>query len=249
MSDSPAPVLHAEGLVKTHYGEGAPAHAVRGVDLCVRQGEFVAVTGPSGAGKSTLLHLLGGLQRPDGGSIRLDGERTDAWSEARWAVERRKRIGIVFQFFNLVSNLSVADNVELPALLAGVAPKQARAGREELLGELGLGGKERSMPGELSGGEQQRVALARALVNHPPLLLADEPAGSLDSKGTREVMRLLSRFHQRGQTIVLVTHDARLASAADRVISFFDGRIADDAELDGRPTRGTGISGVLELRD
>ena len=250
MSDSPAPVLHAEGLVKTHYGEGAPAHAVRGVDLCVRQGEFVAVTGPSGAGKSTLLHLLGGLQRPDGGSIRLDGERTDTWSEARWAVERRKRIGIVFQFFNLVSNLSVADNVELPALLAGVAPKQARTEREQLLGELGLDGKERSMPGELSGGEQQRVALARALVNHPPLLLADEPAGSLDSKGTREVMRLLSRFHQRGQTIVLVTHDARLASAADRVISFFDGRIADDAELDGTgSSRRGGISGVLELRD
>ncbi|MFJ9540796.1 ABC transporter ATP-binding protein [Streptomyces sp. NPDC101225] len=249
MSDGPAPVLQAEGLVRTHYGEGAPAYAVRGVDLCVRQGEFVAVTGPSGAGKSTLLHLLGGLQRPDAGSIRLDGARTDAWSEARWAVERRKRIGIVFQFFNLVSNLSVADNVELPALLAGAAPRQARAEREDLLAELGLAGKERSMPGELSGGEQQRVALARALVNHPPLLLADEPAGSLDSKGTREVMRLLSRFHQRGQTIVLVTHDARLASAADRVISFFDGRIADDAALDGRPARGTGISGVLELRD
>ncbi|MGX1311433.1 putative ABC transport system ATP-binding protein [Streptomyces calvus] len=250
MSDSPAPVLRAEGLAKTHYGEGAPAHAVRGVDLRVARGEFVAITGPSGAGKSTLLHLLGGLQRPDAGSIWLDGERTDGYSEARWAVERRKRIGIVFQFFNLVSDLSVADNVELPALLAGVSPKKARAGREELLAELGLEGKERSMPGELSGGEQQRVALARALVNHPPLLLADEPAGSLDSKGTREVMRLLSRFHQRGQTILLVTHDARLASAADRVISFFDGRIADDAALDAGPApRRRGASGVLELRD
>ncbi|NEE06748.1 ABC transporter ATP-binding protein [Streptomyces sp. SID7499] len=252
MSDNrPAPVLRAEGLVKTHRGEGAPAHAVRGVDLCVRQGEFVAITGPSGAGKSTLLHLLGGLQRPDAGHLWLDGESTDTYGEARWAVERRKRIGIVFQFFNLVSNLSVADNVELPALLAGTPPKQARAEREALLAELGLTGKERSMPGELSGGEQQRVALARALVNHPPLLLADEPAGSLDSKGTREVMRLLSRFHQRGQTIVLVTHDARLASAADRVISFFDGRIADDAELDGgtTPPRRSGISGVLELKD
>ncbi|CAL9640228.1 ABC transporter ATP-binding protein [Streptomyces collinus] len=249
--DRPAPVLRAEGLVKTHHGEGAPARAVRGVDLCVRPGEFVAITGPSGAGKSTLLHLLGGLQRPDAGSIWLDGESTDTYGEARWAVERRKRIGIVFQFFNLVSNLSVADNVELPALLAGTSPKQARAEREALLAELGLTGKERSMPGELSGGEQQRVALARALVNHPPLLLADEPAGSLDSKGTREVMRLLSRFHQRGQTIVLVTHDARLASAADRVISFFDGRIADDAELDGgtTPPRRSGISGVLELKD
>ncbi|MFF0035648.1 ABC transporter ATP-binding protein [Streptomyces mirabilis] len=248
-AEGQAPLLRAEGLVKTHHGEAAPAYAVRGVDLAVRQGEFVAVTGPSGAGKSTLLHLLGGLQRPDSGSVWLDAECTDAYSEARWAVERRRRIGIVFQFFNLVSNLSVADNVELPALLAGVSPKQARAERERLLSELGLAGKGRSMPGELSGGEQQRVALARALVNHPSLLLADEPAGSLDSKGTREVMRLLSGFHQRGQTIVLVTHDARLASAADRVISFFDGRIADDAELDGTPSRGAGISGVLELRD
>ncbi|WP_328559824.1 ABC transporter ATP-binding protein [Streptomyces coelicoflavus] len=250
-SADPTPVLRAEGLVKTHHGEGAPAHAVRGVDLTVRRGEFVAITGPSGAGKSTLLHLLGGLQRPDAGSIRLDGACTDAYGEARWAVERRKGIGIVFQFFNLVSDLSVADNVELPALLAGLPPKRARAAREELLTELGLVGKERSMPGELSGGEQQRVALARALVNHPPLLLADEPAGSLDSKGTREVMRLLSRFHQRGQTILLVTHDARLASAADRVISFFDGRIADDAELDAAtpPRRRPGASAVLELRD
>ncbi|GAB1334989.1 ABC transporter ATP-binding protein [Streptomyces sp. E-15] len=244
------PVLRAEGLVKTHYGEGTPARAVRGVDLSVARGEFVAITGPSGAGKSTLLHLLGGLQRPDGGSVWLDGRCTDSFSEARWAVERRTAIGIVFQFFNLVSNLSVADNVELPALLAGVPPRKACAERRALLAELGLEGKERSMPGELSGGEQQRVALARALVNHPPLLLADEPAGSLDSKGTREVMRLLSRFHGRGQTIVLVTHDARLASAADRVISFFDGRIADDAVLDGTPPpRRRGISGVLELRD
>jgi putative ABC transport system ATP-binding protein len=242
-------VLHAEGLVKTHYGESGPTYAVRGVNLSVAQGEFIAVTGPSGAGKSTLLHLLSGLQQPDHGSIWLDGQCTDTWREGRWAVERRKRIGIVFQFFNLVSNLSVADNVELPALLAGMSPKQARSQREELLAELGIVGKDRNMPGELSGGEQQRVALARALVNHPPLLLADEPAGSLDSKGTREVMRLLSRFHERGQTIVLVTHNARLASAADRVISFFDGRIADDAQLDSAPSRKTGTSAVLELKD
>ncbi|MEU2182439.1 ABC transporter ATP-binding protein [Streptomyces thermolilacinus] len=254
----PAPLLEARGLVRTHHGEGGPVHAVRGVDLTVRRGEFIAVTGPSGAGKSTLLHLLGGLQRPDEGTVRLDGEPTDGYTEARWAVERRRSIGIVFQFFNLVSNLTVADNVELPALLAGASARTARAERDKLLTELGLAAKARSMPGELSGGEQQRVALARALVNHPRLLLADEPAGSLDSKGTREVMRLLSRFHQRGQTIVLVTHDARLASAADRVISFFDGRITDDVTLGGggdhddTPEAGprpAGPARVVELRD
>ncbi|WP_431783090.1 ABC transporter ATP-binding protein [Streptomyces chumphonensis] len=245
------PIVRAEGLTKTHHGEGTPVHAVRGVDLSVGRGEFVAVTGPSGAGKSTLLHLVGGLQRPDAGSLWIDGRCVDGYNEARWAVLRRRSIGIVFQFFNLISNLTVADNVELPALLAGTGPKAARAAREELLEELGLTGKERSMPGELSGGEQQRVALARALVNHPALLLADEPAGSLDSKGTREVLRLLSRFHQRGQTIVLVTHDARVASAADRVISFFDGRIADDAVLGAGPRRPRpgGVAGTLELKD
>ncbi|WP_228979054.1 ABC transporter ATP-binding protein [Streptomyces sp. DH12] len=244
---APPPLLEARGLVRTHHGEGGPVHAVRGVDLTVRRGEFVAVTGPSGAGKSTLLHLLGGLQRPDAGTIRLDGESTDGYTEARWAVARRRSIGFVFQFFNLVSNLTVADNVELPALLAGASARHARAERERLLDELGLAAKARSMPGELSGGEQQRVALARALVNQPRLLLADEPAGSLDSKGTREVMRLLARFHQRGQTIVLVTHDARLASAADRVISFFDGRVTDDVTFADEDA--TGPARVVEPRD
>ncbi|GGW49359.1 ABC transporter ATP-binding protein [Streptomyces xantholiticus] len=241
------PLLRGEGLVKTYQAEGAAVRAVRGVDLRVGRGEFLAVTGPSGAGKSTLLHLLGGLDRPDSGRIWLDGRRVDGYSEARWAVLRRRSIGIVFQFFNLVSHLTVADNVDLPALLAGKTARRAREDRAELLADLGLEGKENSTPGELSGGEQQRVALARALVNHPALLLADEPAGSLDSKGTREVLRLLSRFHQRGQTIVLVTHDARMASAADRVISLFDGRIVDDAVLGREGPRRGGVSGTLEL--
>ncbi|GGN46917.1 ABC transporter ATP-binding protein [Streptomyces kronopolitis] len=248
--EASGPIVRAAGLVKTYRPEGAaPVHAVRGVDLTVEPGEFVAVTGPSGAGKSTLLHLLGGLDRPDSGSLWLDGRQVDGYREARWAELRRNHIGIVFQFFNLVSNLSVADNVELPALLAGRSPRQARAARGELLDELGLTGKENSTPGELSGGEQQRVALARALVNTPSLLLADEPAGSLDSKGTREVLRLLARFHRRGQTIVLVTHDARMASAADRVISFFDGRVVDDAHLGGGTQRpGAGVADVLKLK-
>ncbi|MCL7496419.1 MULTISPECIES: ABC transporter ATP-binding protein [Streptomyces] len=249
--DEPSgPIVRAAGLVKTHRPEGAaPVPAVRGVDLSIERGEFVAVTGPSGAGKSTLLHLLGGLDRPDSGALWLDGRQVDGYSEARWAELRRHHIGIVFQFFNLVSNLSVADNVELPALLAGRSPRQARTDRAELLDELGLTGKENSTPGELSGGEQQRVALARALVNTPSLLLADEPAGSLDSKGTREVLRLLARFHQRGQTILLVTHDARMASAADRVISFYDGQVADDAHLGGSRNRpAAGVADVLKLK-
>ncbi|MDX3239862.1 ABC transporter ATP-binding protein [Streptomyces sp. ME03-5709C] len=228
-------MLRVEDLVKTHRADGGEVRAVRGVDLEVRPGEFVAVTGPSGAGKSTLLHLLGGLERPDRGRIWLQGRRVDQLSEARWALLRRREVGIVFQFFNLVSTLTVADNIELPALLTGRSPRQVRAARRELLAELGLTGKEDSTPADLSGGEQQRVALARALVNRPALLLADEPTGSLDSKGTREVLRLLTRCHERGQTILLVTHDAKVASAADRVISLFDGVVVDDITLDAPP--------------
>ncbi|MDJ0340973.1 ABC transporter ATP-binding protein [Streptomyces sp. H10-C2] len=247
-SAGPAPhILSVEGLTKTHMTDGGQVPAVRSVDLQIARGEFVAVTGTSGAGKSTLLHLLGGLIRPDSGRIHLDGRRVDGFSEARWAVLRRRRIGIVFQFFNLVSTLTVADNIELPALLAGRTPRQARAAREELLSLLGLNGKEDSLPSDLAGGEQQRVALARALVNRPDILLADEPTGSLDSRGTREVIRLLSHFHQQGQTIVLVTHDAKVASTADRVISFFDGRITDDTTFDGPAVPPVAAADVVEL--
>ncbi|BBA96898.1 putative ABC transporter ATP-binding protein [Actinacidiphila reveromycinica] len=240
-------LLVAEELVKSHRVNGAAVKAVRGIDLVVETGEFVAVTGPSGAGKSTLLHLLGGLQRPDSGRILLGGRRVDQLSEARWAALRRRRVGIVFQFFNLVSTLTVADNVELPGLLAGRPGRDVRSERAGLLDELGLTGKEDSTPSDLSGGQQQRVALARALINRPNLLLADEPTGSLDSRGTREVLGLLSRCHQRGQTIVLVTHDAGVASAADRVVSLFDGRVADDVRFPDPPTRPGAVSAVVRL--
>jgi putative ABC transport system ATP-binding protein len=245
-------LLRVAGLTKTFRGDGTPATAVREVNLRLRAGEFAAIMGPSGAGKSTLLHLLGGLERPTSGEIWLNGTRVDGLSQARWAVLRRHHIGFVFQFFNLVSNMSVADNIELPALIGGATRRQARARRDELLAELGLRSKADAAPARLSGGEQQRVALARALANRPSLLLADEPTGNLDSAGTRTVLSLLRRAHEQGQAIVLVTHDARVASMADRVVSMFDGFVADDAPVQvpagGPPAAAPAVAAVLRLR-
>ncbi len=240
-------MLSARRLVKVYRADGVPVHAIRGLEFSVRHGEFVAVMGPSGSGKSTLLHLLGGLEPPTAGEIWLDGRRVDGMSQAAWAVLRRRHIGFVFQFFSLISNMTVADNVDLPALLAGATSRQARARREELLADLGLAAKANAVPARLSGGEQQRVALARALANQPSVLLADEPTGNLDSSNTRDVLRLLGRVHERGPTIVLVTHDARVGSAADRVVSLFDGMIADDAPMPDQPCAPAALDGVLEL--
>jgi putative ABC transport system ATP-binding protein len=241
-------LLTTRGLAKVYRADGVAAEAVRGVDIEVGAGEFVAIMGPSGSGKSTLLHMLGGLEPATRGEIWLRGQRIDQLSTAAWAILRRKHIGFVFQFFNLLSNMTVADNVELPALLAGATPRQARKRREEMLAELGLGDKASAAPARLSAGEQQRVALARALANEPSLLLADEPTGNLDSSNTRDVLRLLQRTHDRGQAILLVTHDARVASLADRVINLFDGMVADDAPVVRIPRRVNGIRDVLEVR-
>ena len=240
-------LLRARALTKTFAGESGAVPAVRGVDLSLGHGEFAAITGPSGAGKSTLLHLIGGLERPTSGEIWLDGQRVDQLSQARWAVLRRRHIGFVFQFFNLVSNMTVADNVELAAIMGGASRKQAQARREELLGELGLAAKAHAAPARLSGGEQQRVALARAMANRPMLLLADEPTGNLDSAASRAVLALLGRVHSDGQSILLVTHDLRVASAADRVISLFDGMVVDDAPMTA-PQHPTPLPDVLKLR-
>ena len=237
-----APLLAAHGLTRT-YATGdteAPVTALRSVDLTLQAGEFVAIMGPSGCGKSTLLHLLGGLDRPTGGEILLRERRVDGLKEAQWARLRRTEIGVVFQFFNLIANLSVADNVELPALLAGVSPGEARQRREELLARLGLDERAGLVPGRLSGGQQQRVAIARALVNRPTLLLADEPTGNLDSVAAREVLTLLQEVHAAGQAILLVTHDARVASMADRIITMRDGAIIDDTSLSPMQSDGTG---------
>ncbi|RVX47824.1 putative ABC transport system ATP-binding protein [Nonomuraea polychroma] len=239
-------VLKTVNLVKIYQDGAVPVPAVRGVDLQVEAGEFVAIMGPSGSGKSTLVHMLGGLDTRTSGEIWLDGKRVDTLSESAWALLRRKKIGFVFQFFNLVANMTVGDNVELPALLAGASPKVARERRESLLAALNLTDRADAAPAQLSGGEQQRVALARALANQPSLLLADEPTGNLDSRNTRDVLRLLSEVHKEGQTIVMVTHDARVASLADRLVSLFDGEIVDDGRI---ARRRTGTAGeVIDLR-
>src|SRR5215471_8856326 len=240
-------LLRTSKLVKVYRADGVTVEAVRGVDIELGIGEFVAIMGPSGSGKSTLLHVLGGLERASSGEIWLRGKRVDGLSDAAWAVLRRRHVGFVFQFFNLLSTMTVADNVELPALLAGATPRQARKRREELLAELGITAKADAAPSRLSGGEQQRVALARALANEPSLLLADEPTGNLDSASTRDVLQLLRRAHAAGQTILMVTHDAKVAGLADRVISLFDGMVADDARVTPAPRKAAPVRDVLEL--
>ena len=228
MSDS---ILKARAVTRVFTGGGDPVHSLRGIDLEIGPGEMVAIMGASGSGKSSLLHILAGLDRPTSGEVWLEGERIDNRSEAALAVIRRKHIGVVFQSFNLISNLSVADNIELPALLAGAGAAEARRRREALLQRLGISEKARQAPSRLSGGQQQRVALARALVNQPTVLLADEPTGNLDTTTTRDVLSLLRECNAEGQAIVMVTHDSRVASIAGRVLTMSDGRIADETVL------------------
>jgi ABC-type lipoprotein export system ATPase subunit len=234
MSDSA--LVRARGLRKEYgTGEGL-VRAVDSVDLDVAGGETVAVMGPSGCGKSTLLHLLGGLDRASGGELHLAGQRVDQMSERGLARLRRDAVGIVFQAFHLMDELTAVENVELPALLAGRSPRAARRRALGLLEQVGLASRARFLPSALSGGQRQRVAVARALANEPLLVLADEPTGNLDSAATLEVLRLFESLREAGQTLVIVTHDSRIAATADRLISMRDGAFTDETRLAGGTT-------------
>jgi putative ABC transport system ATP-binding protein len=221
-------ILFTRGLRKNFESEGAPVRALRGVDFAMKPGEFVAVMGPSGCGKSTLLNLVAGLDTPTDGEITLAGESLVGKSEDELAIMRRKHIGIVFQFFNLLESMSVLENVTLPAVIAGAPRKRAESRARDLLDLLGLADKAKDAPGVLSGGQRQRLAIARALANEPTLLLADEPTGALDSEGGHEVLELFRRLHAGGQTILLVTHDDEVAAAGDRIVRMRDGRVVSD---------------------
>jgi putative ABC transport system ATP-binding protein len=239
-------VLRARGL-RREYGKGeALVRAVDGVSLDVAAGETVAVMGPSGCGKSTLLHLLGGLDRPTGGEVRLAGQSLGRLGERGLARLRRDAVGFVFQAFHLMDELTAVENVELPALLAGGSPRAARRRAAGLLEQVGLADRARFLPTALSGGQRQRVAIARALVSDPLVVLADEPTGNLDSESTLEVLRLFESLHTAGQTLVIVTHDSRIAATADRLIGMRDGAFADETRLTGGTSGSLGALAGLE---
>jgi putative ABC transport system ATP-binding protein len=230
-----AAILEARELVKRYALGGATVEALRGVSLVVEQGEFVAIMGASGSGKSTMLHLLGGLDLPTSGEVVIDGVNVSALDEEHRTLTRREKTGFVFQFFNLIPLLTVAENVGLPFLIAGDALGRHRSRIAELLGMVGLADKAGHLPEQLSAGEQQRVALARALATGPAILLADEPTGNLDFTTGTEILDLLWDSCERfGQTIVLVTHDARAAAYADRVLVVRDGAVVDEITLGRR---------------
>jgi ABC-type lipoprotein export system ATPase subunit len=239
-------VLGARRLRK-HYGSGEGlVRAVDGVDLDVVPGETVAVMGPSGCGKSTLLHLLSGLDRPSGGEVWLAGRRVDELGEKALARMRRSDAGFVFQAFHLMDELTAVENVELAALLAGRSPRAARRRAAELLEQVGLAERADFLPSALSGGQRQRVAIARALSNEPLVVFADEPTGNLDSAATVDVLRLFESLHEAGQTLVIVTHDERIAATADRLISMRDGAFVDEMRLTGGSTGRLGALVGLE---
>ena len=224
-SNAPGGVIQLNGVTKTYSSGAAPALAE--VSMSVAAGEVVAVMGPSGSGKSTLLNLIAGLDKPTAGTVTVAGRRIDALGESALARFRARHVGIIFQFFNLLDDLTVEDNVQLPAQLAGMSRRQAKARAGQLLEQMGIAEHRNAYPARMSGGQRQRVAIARALVNSPEVLLADEPTGALDTATGQEIGRLLRELNRDGQTLVLVTHDPDLAERyAARTVRIVDGRVA-----------------------
>ncbi len=226
-SAAPPLAVRVRGARRTFAAELAPVRALRGVDFDVAPGEFVAVMGPSGCGKSTLLNVIASLDTADEGSIEVAGQRLDGRDEGWLARFRRKHVGVVFQFFNLLDGVSALDNLVLPGVLGGMRRRVAESRTRDLLDLLGLGDRTGQVPAVLSGGQHQRLAIARALVNEPTLLLADEPTGALDGEGGLEILELFRRLHDGGQTIIMVTHSADVAAGAGRVVQMRDGWIDD----------------------
>ncbi len=222
-------VIELSGIKKIYQVGGQEVAALAGIDLNIAKGEFAALMGPSGSGKSTLMNILGCLDRPTVGSYKLDGQEVATLSDDELAVTRNRRIGFVFQNFNLLSRISAADNVALPLVYAGVGRKEREEKAKKILDAVGLGDRAEHQPNELSGGQRQRVAIARALVNDPHIIMADEPTGNLDTKSTKEIMEIFEGLHQEGRTIILVTHEPDIAACASRQLLVRDGLITRDA--------------------
>ncbi len=220
-------ILKVEHLTKV-YGKGENAvHALNDVSFSVEKGQFVAVIGPSGSGKSTLLHILGGVDVPSSGKVYMDGDDVFSKNEEELAIFRRRQVGLIYQFYNLIPVLNVTENITLPVLMDGRSVNGQRL--QEMLDVLGLKGREKHLPNQLSGGQQQRVSIGRALMNAPAVVLADEPTGNLDSKNSQEIMELLKESNRKyKQTLIMITHDENIALQADRMIAIEDGRIARD---------------------
>ncbi|HEY2944682.1 MAG TPA: ABC transporter ATP-binding protein [Vicinamibacteria bacterium] len=236
---TPPPLIRLENLSKVFYTDEVETHALAGIHLEIQKGDYVAIAGPSGCGKSTLLSILGLLDSPTDGHYELNGKAVQDLDLAQRARIRNREIGFIFQSFNLIGDLTVFENVELPLTYRGMRAAERRERSQKALERVGMGHRAKHLPSQLSGGQQQRVAVARALVGEPSILLADEPTGNLDSRNGDAVMELLRDLHRNGSTICMVTHDPRFARHADRTVHLFDGRVVDE---NVEATAGAGVA-------